>query len=200
MAKIELTNQQLQLIKNALELYSRIGILQIDKIIDHPTVEKLIIDQFSKHTPLQVGDKTGRGEVVEVGEGWIKTKGTWGNGEEIRTWTDTENIKHFPDWNKVHETQDKIRQLCSEMKNLISGDPLIASQNASYGIHNPRVGEENRQAYDIIQVIRHEFWKADPDHNPYVVSSSVHRSSGEPLPKVEVDEEEWQEYLKKFKG
>lgn len=199
MAQIELTNSQLRLLQDALELYSRVGILQIDKILEHPTVEELIINQFSKQTPLQIGDQTLRGEVVEIGEGWVKTKGSWGKGEEVRTWTDITEVKHSPDWNRVHETRDRIRVLSSEMKNLISGDSSIQSPNASYGIHHPRVGDENRQAYDMIQVIRHEFWKADPDHNSHTVSSSVHKTSTEPLPKVKIDEEEWKEHLKKFK-
>ena len=48
MAKIKLTNKQLKLIQNALEMYSRIGILQLDKIIDHPTIINVIQKKFTK--------------------------------------------------------------------------------------------------------------------------------------------------------
>jgi hypothetical protein len=39
------------------------------------------------------------------------------------------------------------------------------------------VDESSRVAYDLVQVIRHEFWKADPDRSPHVVMSSVHLST-----------------------
>jgi hypothetical protein len=40
MATITLTNKQLKLIQSALDLYSRIGILQLDEIINHPSIDK----------------------------------------------------------------------------------------------------------------------------------------------------------------
>ena len=40
-----------------------------------------------------------------------------------------------------------------------------------------QVDESSTVAYDIVQVIRHEFWKADPDRSPHVVMSSVHLST-----------------------
>ena len=42
MATIKLTNKQLRLIQTALDLYSRVGILQFEEILSHPTIEKLI--------------------------------------------------------------------------------------------------------------------------------------------------------------
>jgi hypothetical protein len=50
--------------------------------------------------------------------------------------------------------------------------------NGSYGIYNQEnVHESSTVAYDLVQVIRHEFWKADPNRSEHVVMSSVHLST-----------------------
>jgi hypothetical protein len=55
---------------------------------------------------------------------------------------------------------------------------LVDSVNGSYGIYNQeQVDESSRVAYDLVQVIRHEFWKVNPDRSPHVVMSSVHLST-----------------------
>ena len=187
MAKIELTNEQLRLIQNALELYSRVGIMQIDHIMYHPTVDSLLYQQFTSKDELKVGDSTMRGDIVEIGDGFIKTKGSWGNGEEIKTWEDVSNVKRSPDWGKLHEQRDLIKQTCSNLKNMICGDYEIYNPNASYGIHSPKVDNTNREAFDIIQVIRHEFWKKDEKRSNITVDSYIHPTSGMPTVKVEVD-------------
>lgn len=50
-------------------------------------------------------------------------------------------------------------------------------EHGSYGIYNQEVDESCRVAYDLVQVIRHEFWKADPDRSEHVVMSSVSLST-----------------------
>jgi len=84
---LHLTDKQLWLVENALDVYSRIGIGQFNVIKDHPTFEAHLHKEFAlKQGPLEVGDKTVRGEVVEIDKKgkWVKTKGSWGNGEEIK--------------------------------------------------------------------------------------------------------------------
>jgi hypothetical protein len=49
--------------------------------------------------------------------------------------------------------------------------------NGSYGIYHPEVDESCRVAFDIMKVIRHEFWKTDPDRSDITVDSSVHLST-----------------------
>ena len=93
MAQITLNDKQLRLIQTALDLYSRIGILQFDEILRHPTVDAMIENRFTPKKELEVGDRTMRGEIVEIGKKFIKTTGTWGNGEEIKTWKDVDKIK-----------------------------------------------------------------------------------------------------------
>lgn len=185
MATITLNNEQLRLIQKALDLYSRIGILQFDTILEHPTIYDSIIEQFSPKKEFEIGDETMRGEIVEIGEGYIKTKGRWGNGEEIKTWIDVENIKFSPDWGLVHKTRDDIRKTFAEIKKLSTGQDY--GTNASMGIHNPSVDESCRQAFDLIQVIRHEFWKNDPDRSNITVDSSVHFSSNKNSDNIKVE-------------
>lgn len=197
MAKLELTNKQLRLIQTALDLYSRIGILQFEEILRHPTLEQVIEDRFRSKKPLEVGDKTERGEIVEITKKHIKTKGSWGNGEEIKTWKDIENVKLSTDWSSVHKTKDDASDLLAEVKRLVSGESY--GRNASYGIHNPKVDTSCRDAFDIVQVIRHEFWKADPHSSSITVDSSVHITGSCKLPKAEIDVEEYQKEIKKWR-
>ena len=204
MAKIECSNEQLRLIQDALELYSRIGIMQIDHILYHPSVDRLLHDQFTpKKDKLEVGDDTIRGEIVEIGKKSIKTKGYWSDRkerlglpdsdtsnmvEEVREWFDVENVKLSCDYGLYHATCDTIKNYCSTIKNLITGDPQIASPNASYGIGRTKEGQQNIDAYDMIQTIRHVFWKANPKRSNMTVDSSVCKFGNKDLIKVELDE------------
>jgi len=184
MATIKLNNKQLRLIQTALDFYSRVGILQFDEILDHPTINNAIYDQFIPKKEFEVGDHTMRGEIVEIGKGYIKTKGSWGDSEEIKTWTDVKNIKLSPDWNKYHYTKDKIKSVFNDVKQDITGKDF---GHGSYGIHSPEVDDSCREAFDIIQVIRHEFWKENPKRSTITVDSSISLTSPQTIVKVELD-------------
>jgi hypothetical protein len=186
MAKIELNNDQLRLIQNALELYSRIGILHFDVMLDHPSIDNLIDNQYTTVKELEVGDETMRGEIVEIGDGFIKTKGRWGNGEEIKTWTDIENIKLSPDWSRLHQKRDIIKNLFNELKRHISGFNL--GNGGNLGIHNKYVDKSCREAFDIVQIIRHEFWKENEDRSTMTVDSSVSLTTSQEKIKVKLDD------------
>lgn len=186
MATITLTNDQLRLIQDALELYSRIGILQFDRILDHPTIDKNITDTFTpKKDKLEVGDDTVRGKVVEIGDGFIKTEGWWSNGKEIKTWTDVDKIKLSPDWNKIHATRDMIKSNLNSVKMLVSNNKF--GPNGNYGIHNKEVDDSCREAFDMIQVIRHEFWKENPKRSNGTVDSSISKITETSMIKVKLD-------------
>ena len=75
MATLEVTNEQLRLIQQALDMYSRIGIGQLWVIKGHPTYYNVLRDKLRPKKEIEVGDSTERGEVVEIGDGYIKTKG-----------------------------------------------------------------------------------------------------------------------------
>ena len=187
MAKLELNNDQLRLIQKALDFYSRVGMGQFNEIIEHPTFEKSLHRQFSPSKPFKIGDQTMRGEIVEIDKKgkWIKTKGSWCNGEEIREWTDLENIMYSPDWSALHAMEDAIKQQLNVARNLLYGEDM--GRNGSWGIYNEKVDESCREAFNIIQVIRHEFWKENPNRSNVTVDSSVDSWIKNKV-KVELDE------------
>lgn len=177
MATLELTEGQLRLVQRALDLYSRVGIGQMWAVLDHPTFESVLADKLRPKKPLEVGDKTERGKVTEIGEGYIKTEGYWGNKLEERTWTDVENVKHSIDYGLYHEYRKQAEDLMIEGKNIALQETM--SGKASYGIYNPQVDESCRVAFDIVQVIRHEFWKNNPNRSTATVDSSIHMSTAD---------------------
>ena len=185
MATITLNNEQLRLIQKALDFYSRVGTGQFSEILEHPTFEKSIVRQFTPKKELEVGDRTMRGEIVEIGKGYIKTKGSWGNGEEIKKWTDIENVYLSPDWSLLHEKEDEIKKQLNVARNMLYGEEM--GQNGSWGIYNQNVDESCREAYNMIQIIRHEFWKLNPNKSSATVDSSVDSWIKNKI-KVEVDD------------
>jgi len=185
MAKIELTNKQLRMVQDALELYSRAGILQWRYVYDHPSVERYLQESFTPKKELEVGDNTMRGEIVEIGDGYIKTKGHWIDKEEIKTWTDIENIKLSPNWNDYHAAKNKIENLFGEINRIILQNSTFPN-SASPGIHNG-TSIEALEAFDMVQIVRHEFWKVDPNHSDSTVDSNVSLNTDNPSIKVELD-------------
>jgi hypothetical protein len=171
MAILTVTDEQLRLIQKALDMYSRIGIGQMWAIKEHPTFEGVLREKLRPKKELEVGDRTERGDIVEIKKKTIKTKGSWGKGEEIREWP-KEEVKLSIDYSQFHDIRDKAERILNQGRNMLLQDNL--HDNASYGIYNPDVDESCRVAFDIIQVIRHEFWKADPDRSDITVDSSLH--------------------------
>ena len=187
MAKIELNNDQLRLIQKALDFYSRVGQGNFNEIVEHPTFEKSLHRQFSPNKPFEVGDKTMRGEIVEIDKKgkWIKTKGSWGNGEEVKKWTDLENVMYSPDWETLHAMEESIKKQLNITRNLLYGEEI--GQNGFWGIYNEKVDESCRESYNIIQCLRHEFWKQNPNRSSATVDSSVDSWIKNKV-KVELDE------------
>ena len=185
MAKIELNNDQLRLIQKALDFYSRVGQGNFNEIVEHPTFEKSLHRQFSPNKPFEVGDQTMRGKIVEIDKKgkWIKTKGSWGNGEEIKKWTDLENVMYSPDWGALHAMEDSIKQQLNIARNLLYGEEI--GQNGFWGIYNEKVDESCREAFEIIQKIRYQFWLADPNRSNMTVDSTDGKLTNV---KVELDE------------
>jgi hypothetical protein len=80
------------------------------------------------------------------------------------------------DYSRYHEVRDNADLMLVLPRNMLLSD-LTLRKNASWGIYNPDVDESCRVAYDLVQVIRHEFWLANPDRSEHVVMSSVHLST-----------------------
>jgi thiamine pyrophosphokinase len=131
MAKLEVTEDQLHLIQDALDLYSRIGIMQFDRILEHPTIEKYIVD---KHSEGDEGDKQ-------------------------------------MDWKDIHKERDLAKKTLDDLKYDLTNGYLLSGGNM--GIFNKKVDESCRVAFDLQQVIRHEFWKQHPKRTAHTVDASV---------------------------
>lgn len=175
---LELTDEQIWIVERALDFYSRVGIGQFSVVKDHPTFVNHLRSHFSlKKGPFEIGDQTERGEIVEIdAKGkWIKTKGIWGGKEEIRKWDDVENINYLTDYSKYHREIENAEKILKEARNILISDPTMP-KNGSWGIYNSSVDDSCRQAYDMVQVIRHERWKKNPNRSNATVDSSIHFS------------------------
>lgn len=176
MATLKVTNKQLRLIQQALDFYLRVGIGQMNSILDHPTYSHILQDKLRPQKEIEVGDRTEYGEVVEIVDDWIKTKGTWGGEEEIRTYT-KEEVKLSVDWTKYHSIQANALKILNKGRNELLQENF--PDTVSYGINNSSVDESCRVAYDIFQVIRHELWKKEDEKDLFVRASSVLLSTDE---------------------
>lgn len=172
MPTLHVTENQLRLIQRSLDFYSRIGIGQMFVIKEHPTYESALYENLRPKKGLEVGDRTERGVIVEIGENFIKTKGRWDGAEEIKTWEDVENVKLSIDYSQFHQIRDRAEKQLNIGRNMLLQEEL--HDNASYGIYSPNVDESCRVAFDIIQVIRHEFWKVNPNRSEMTVDSNLH--------------------------
>lgn len=76
------------------------------------------------------------------------------------------------DYTQYHRVRDAVDGMLVHPRNMLCND-LELPRNGSWGIFNPNVDESCRVAFDIIQVIRHEFWKRNPDRSSMTVDSSV---------------------------
>lgn len=130
MAKLEVTNEQLRLIQHALDLYTRIGIGQFERIKQHPTFERHLYNEFKD--------------------------------EEGNT-----------DYGKFHQVRDEVDEIFNQAKRLLYNQPF-AVKNGGWGIGHTNVDDSCRDAFDLVQVIRHEFWKQNPNRSNITVDSNVH--------------------------
>ena len=170
MPTIECTNEQLRIIQFALDFYCRTGILQFETILDHPTVQRCTENKFTSNEPLKIGDQTSYGKIVKITKKFVWTRGTW-NGEEQTKRFARSQIKQSPNWELVHKTRDTIRNLCQTLKLLVTGENF---GSGGFGIHSDRIDESCKTAFDMVQIIRHEFWKLQKNKPNYTIDASVH--------------------------
>jgi hypothetical protein len=77
------------------------------------------------------------------------------------------------DYERYHAIRNNVDMMLVQPRNMLLNDYTL-DLNASFGIYNPEVDESCRVAYDLVQVIRHEFWKANPNRSEHVVMASKH--------------------------
>lgn len=82
-------------------------------------------------------------------------------------------IEGKTDYSIYHDVRDSVDNMLVQPRNMLCNDNSL-NRNGSWGIYNPKVDDSCREAFDLIQVIRHEFWKRDPERSSITVDSSVH--------------------------
>jgi len=175
MATLEVSNDQLRLIQIALDFYSRVGIGQFGVIKDHPTFEKHLYDVCRPDKEVEVGDSTSQGKILEIKDGKALIAGSVKNKmwNEATEWKKLKDVKLSTNYEEFHSIRDEIDTKLYKVRNILTNDDSVG-RNGNRGIYNPKVDASCREAYDIIQVIRHEFWKADETRSNITVDSSVH--------------------------
>jgi len=187
MAKIELNNQQLQLIQKALDFYIRVGIGQFTVIKDHPTFERYL-DNFCRpqKTP-EAGDRTPQGEILEIKNGKALINGSVKDGMwcKDKKWIKLKDVVLSTDYSLYHAIREEADNILTDGRNELIKD-FSVGKNGSWGIYNPNVDKSCVEAFDLIQIIRHEFWKKR-GKNDYGVDAYLYLKGCGNV-KVEVDD------------
>ena len=177
MNKLELTDEQLWLVQQALDFYSRVGIGQFNVIKEHPTFEIYLEEVCRPTKEPEVGDRTPQGEILEIKNGKALINGSvdkklkrWCDKQE---WKKLKDVKLSTDYSKYHRIRDNVDMMLVQPRNMLINDSQM-SQHGSWGIHHPSVDDSCRMAFDMVQVIRHERWKNNPDRNTMTVDSHTH--------------------------
>ena len=90
------------------------------------------------------------------------------------------------DYTLYHELRDIAKVDLARIRNSLCD--LTVGTNGSYGIYSKEVDESCRVAYDLVQAIRHEYWKVNPNKSSVTVDSSVlYSTEGAQNIKVELD-------------
>jgi hypothetical protein len=173
---IECNEEQLQLIQRALDFYSRIGIGQFTEIKNHPTFEENLSNICRPDRTPVVGDRTPQGEILEIKDGKALINGSVDKKNKIwcdkKEWKKLEDVKLSTDYSKYHKIRDDVDEMFTDARNHLIQDKSVGT-NGSWGIYNKNVDESCREAFNLIQVIRHEFWKLNPNKSSSTVDSSV---------------------------
>lgn len=177
MNKLELTDEQLWLVQQALDFYSRVGIGQFNVIKEHPTFEIYLEEVCRPTKEPEVGDRTPQGEILEIKNGKALINGSvdkklnrWCDKQE---WKKLKDVKLSTDYTRYHRIRDNVDMMLVQPRNMLINDSQM-SQHGSWGIHHPSVDDSCRMAFDMVQVIRHERWKNNPDRNTMTVDSHTH--------------------------
>lgn len=177
MNTLHLTTEQLQLVQQALDFYSRIGIGQFTEIKDHPTFHNHLYKVCAPKKVPEVGDRTPQGEILEIKDGKALIAGSVVDGRwnEKHEWKKLEDVELSTNYTKFHAIQKEADEILSNGRNTLTRDFSVGT-NGSWGIFNESVDESCRMAFDIVQVIRHEFYKKRGE-NSHTVDSHIHFSS-----------------------
>lgn len=77
------------------------------------------------------------------------------------------------DYGKLHQVRDEVDEIFNQAKKLLYNESS-AVKNGGWGIGHTSVDDSCRDAFDLVKVIRHEFWKKNPNRSNITVDSSIH--------------------------
>ena len=174
MAKLEVTNKQLKLIQTALDFYSRVGIGQFEHIKDHPTFQENLYKKCIPKKELEVGDRTQQGDVLEIKGKKVLIDGSikYGVWDKKPGWINIKDINLSTNYEMYHKIRSETDELLLLAKEKLVQEPVYS--NGGWGIFNPNVDVSCVEAWDILQVIRHEFWKNNSNSSQHTVDSHLH--------------------------
>lgn len=162
--KIEVDESQLELISKVLDFYSRIGILQFEELLEHPTIQKLMEEK--NKVELKKGSITNKGEVVEIGCNSIKVR------------TDDNEIKDYGsndlsviNYVKFHNQKNSLFNQLTKIKSVLTSGEIV---EGSYGVYSDEIDDSCKISYDLYQQLRHQIWLDDTNRNSYSVDSRVY--------------------------
>ena len=194
---LELTDEQLSLVQQALDFYSRVGIGQFNVIKDHPTFERHLEEVCRPDKEPEVGDRTPQGEILEIKKGKALINGSvskeTGHWCEEKEWKPLKDVKLSTNYSRYHTIRDSVDSILAQPRNMLIND-YDMPQHGSWGIYHPSVDDSCRMAFDIVQVIRHEIWKKNPNRSSATVDSHIHfshrkdKSSDKIVCKLDIDE------------
>ena len=190
MSKLEVTNKQLKLIQRALDFYSRVGIGQFDVIKDHPTFQEHLYKKCTPDRSPVIGDRTPQGEILEIKGKKALINGSVKNGfwNKEPGWIKLKDVKLSTDYEKYHQFRKDADGYFLIAKGRLIQEPVW--ENGGWGIFHSSVDVSCVEAWDILQVIRHEFWKNNPNSSRHTVDSYLHLTTKDSdKVKCEIDEE-----------
>jgi len=178
MNTLHLTDEQLTIVQQALDFYSRIGIGQFDKIKDHPTFQRFLEEVCRPKKEPEVGDRTPQGEILEIKNKKALINGSVGKDGfwcDKKAWKKLKDVKLSTDYTRYHTLRDEADRAFIQPRNILIND-ISMPLHGSWGIYNESVDDSCRIAFDIVQVIRHEKWKQNPKKSNMTVDSHIHFS------------------------
>lgn len=160
MPALVVTPHQLHVIQNALEFYIRVGIGQMQAIINHPTYSHTLREGLRPKRELSIGDQTESGKVISIFEDSILTEGDWGEGIEKR-WYKREEVKLSVDYQNLDSFEQEALQHLMKGRNILLQRNL--EDSTSYGLYHDTVDETCRTAYDVLKVVQQEVETGGPE-------------------------------------
>jgi len=123
MKTLNLTQEQINLIKSAVDFYIKIADLQLEEIINHSTISNMLIEKATDKRELKNGDYTNLGKIVDLNKEYVWVRNIINDTVQVARYPRKE-IKLTPNWTKYHTNKCLILQTVDLMINLIDDESI----------------------------------------------------------------------------